>query len=134
VAAETARVHLPDVEARDPVDDPLGDQLPQPTGTGEPMRTEAGGDPEPADVGGAEDELAVGRERLRAVHEPDDLGVGQHRHPDDCVLHQFLEAVPVLLQQPPVEVGRDAVEAPWRRLALVAAHDQTARFAPEVDE
>src|SRR5215210_5586050 len=42
VAAEAARVHLPDVEARDAFDDPLGDELPHSAGAGEPVRAEPG--------------------------------------------------------------------------------------------
>ena len=44
------------------------------------------------------------------------------------VLHQLLEARPVLGEELPVEVGRDAVERPGRRMAFVAAHDQPARL------
>ena len=117
VAPEAARVHLPDVEARYALDDPLGHELAHAAGAGEPVRAEARGDPEAAHVGRAEDELAVGGERLGAVDQPEHLGVLQHRHPDDRVLHQLLEAVPVLVEQPAVEVRRDAVETPRRRVA-----------------
>ena len=81
-----------------------------------------------------QDELAVGGERLGTVDEPKHLGVLQQRHPDDRVFHQLLEPVPVLVEQPAVEVRRDAVEPPWRRVPLVAAHDEAAGLAPEVDE
>src|SRR6266511_2003627 len=37
-------------------------------------------------------------------------------------------------QKPAVEVRRDAVERPWRRVALVPAHHQPTRLAAEVDE
>ena len=53
---------------------------------------------------------------------------------DDRVLHQLLEARPVLLEQLPVEVRRDPVERPRRAVPLVAAHDQAARLRPEVHE
>jgi len=98
------------------------------------VSAESGRDPEAAHVGRPEDELAVRRERLRAVHEPDDLHVAERRHPDERVLHQLLETRPVLLEEATVEVGGDAVEAPRRGMPLVAAHDEPARLAAEVDE
>src|SRR5947209_4431605 len=134
VAAEAARVQLPHVEARHPLDEPLRDELAHPARAREPVGAEARRDPEAAHVGGAEDELAVGREGLRAVDETDDLHVAERGDADERVLHQLLEARPVLLEQPAVEVGRDAVEAPRRGPALVAAHHEPARLAAEVDE
>src|SRR5262249_22559537 len=64
VAAEAARVHLPRVEARDALDDPLGDELAHSARACETVRAEAGGDPEAAHGARPEDELAVRRERL----------------------------------------------------------------------
>ena len=64
----------------------------------------------------------------------DDPHLLERRHTDDRVLHQLLEARPVLLEQLAVEVGGDAVERPGRAVPLVAAHDQPARLGPEVDE
>ena len=52
----------------------------------------------------------------------------ERRHADDRVLHQLLEPRPVLGEQLAVEVRRDPVERPRRRVALVAAHDQAARL------
>ena len=98
------------------------------------MGAEAGGDPEAAHVRRPQDELAVRREGLGPVDEANDLHVAERRNPHEGVLHQLLEAGPVLLEQPPVEVGRDAVEAPRGRVALVAAHHEAARLAAEVDE
>ena len=77
VAAEAARVHLPHVEARQPLHDPLGHQPPHAARTRQPVGAEAGGHPEAADLGGPEDELAVRCERLGAVDQPHDLGVQQ---------------------------------------------------------
>ena len=76
------------------------------------MRAEPRGHPEAADVRRAEDELAVRREGFRPVDQLDDLHVGQRRNADDRVLHELLEARPVLLEEARVEVGRDAVETP----------------------
>ena len=107
---EAPRVHVPDVERRSPFHDPLGHELAHPAGAGEAVGTEASRDPEAPHVRRAEDELAVGREGLRPVDQLDDLHLLERRHAHDCVLHQFLEARPVLLEQLPVEVGRDPVE------------------------
>ena len=132
--AEAPRVHVPDVEGGRALDDPLGDELPHPAGARQSVRAEAGRDPEAADVGRPQDELAVRRERLRAVDELHDLHLAERRDPHDRVLHELLEPRPVLLEEPRVEVRRDAVEPPRRAVPLVAAHDQPARLRPEVDE
>ena len=55
-------------------------------------------------------------------------------HAPDRALHDRLEAGHVGRQQLAVEVGRDAVERPRRRVALVAAHAQPADLLAEVDE
>src|SRR2546430_2133699 len=90
--------------------------------------------PASADVRRPEDELAGGRERLRTVDQPDHLRVEEGGNPEERGAPQLVEALPVLLEQLPVEVGRDAVEGPRAGPALVPAHQQTARLAPEVDE
>ena len=107
---------------------------PMPPAPASPCAQKPAADPEAADVRRPEDELAVGRERLRAVDEPHDLRVLELRHADDGVRHQLLEALPVLGEQLAVEVGRDPVEAPRGRVALVAAHDEPAGLAAEVHE
>ena len=125
---------MPDVERRRALDDPLGDELAHPAGPGEPVRAEAGSDPEAAHVGRPEDELAVRREGLRPVDELHDLHLAERRHAGDRVLHELLEPRPVLFEKPRVEVGRNTVEPPRLAVTLVAAHDQPARLGPEVDE
>ena len=66
MGAEAADVHLPEVERRLALGDPLGHHLADAARAGQPVRAEAGGDEEAAHLGLAEAELAVGRERLRA--------------------------------------------------------------------
>ena len=56
------------------------------------------------------------------------------RHPPARVLHQRREAIPVLGEQLVVEVVGHAVDRPRRRIALVAAEQQTVALAPEVHE
>ena len=141
LGAEAADVHLPEVEARLALDDPLRHHLADPAGAGEPVGAEARGDEQPADLGLAEAELVVRREPLGAV---DHL-----RHPDLAhlghaalrVLDDLGEAVPVLLEQAAVEVARDPVEPArpvgqegGRAVALVAAHHQAAALLAEVDQ
>ena len=134
VGAETARVHLPDVEPRQPVDDPLRDELSHPARACQPMRAEPGRDPEAGQLRGAEDELAVRGKGFGAVDEPDHLGLAEPRHPHERIRHQLLEPLPILREQPAVEVVRDPVQPPRRGVALVPAHHEAARLAPEVDE
>ena len=55
-------------------------------------------------------------------------------HAPDRAGHDLLEPRPVGREQLAVEVGRDAVERPRRRVALVAAHAQAADLLAEVDE
>jgi hypothetical protein len=68
------------------------------------VRAESGRDPEAPNVGGPEDELAVRSERLGAVDELDDLHLGERGNADERVLHELLEARPILLEQARVEV------------------------------
>ena len=98
------------------------------------MRAEPGGDEEAADVRFAEDELVVGGEALGAVDHPVDARVGDRRDAPDRAGHDLLEARPIGRQELAVEVGRDAVERPRRRMSLVAAHAQPADLFAEVDE
>ena len=65
--SEAADVHLPQVHRRLAADDPLGHHLADATGAGDAVGAEPGGDEEPGDLALAEDELTVGRERLRPV-------------------------------------------------------------------
>ena len=88
----------------------------------------------PRDVRFAEDELVVRREALGPVDDPVDAGVGHRRDAPDGAFHDRFEAGRVGRQELAVEVGRDAVERPRRRVALVAAHAQAADLLAEVDE
>ena len=125
---------MPDIERRGTVDDPFRHKLSHAAGAREAVSAEAGSDPEAAHVGRAQDELSVGRERLGTVDQLDNTHPLECGDAHDGVLHQLLEARPVLLEQLAVEVGRDPVERPRSAVALVAAHDQPARLGPEVDE
>ena len=69
-----------------------------------------------------------GREPLRAVDQLRDARVVHGRHAPHRPGADLLEARPVRRQQLAVEVGRDAVERPGRRVALVAAHHQAAHL------
>ena len=73
-----------------------------------------------------------GVKRLGAVDDPADAGVGDRRHAPDRAGHDLLEPRPVGGQELAVEVRRDAVERPRRRVPLVAAHAQPADLLAEV--
>ena len=134
VASETSRVHLPGVESGPAVHDPLRDEPAHPARARKAVRAEAGGDPEAAHLRRPEDELVVRGESFRSVDQTDDLRVSNGRCPHYRVGHQRLEPIPIRLQEPSVEVGRYAVQAPRCGIALVAAHDQAAGFGPVVHE
>src|SRR6185503_8213089 len=91
---EPARIHLPDVEARDSLHDPFGDQAAHPARARKTMCAESGLHPEPTHVGLAEDEFTVWRECFGPVDEADDLRVLELGHPDDGVRHELVEALP----------------------------------------
>ncbi len=131
---EAPDVHLPEVQLGLPVHDPRRHLAADAAGTRDPVRREAGGHEEPAHLGLAEDELVVGGERLRPVDDPAHAGVGHRRDPPDGALHDRLEAGHVGREELAIEVSRDPVERPRRRVALVAAHAQAADLLAEVDE
>ena len=135
VSAETAQIHPPDVDRRAPLQNPLGHHLADSAGAGDPVSAEAGGDEEAANVRRlAHDELAVRCERLGAVDQGDDFGSANGRHARNRLLHEIAEPLPVRRQELVGEIGRDPVEAPGRRRALVPAHEQAADFLTEVHE
>ena len=115
--------------------------LPTPPAPASPCAQNPAATNRPAHRRLAEAELAVGRERLRPVDQPRHLHVLHRRHALARVDDDLLEAVPVVLEQAAVEVGRDLVQAaaavaqrPRRGVALVAAHHQPAALLAEVDQ
>ncbi len=141
LGAEAADVHVPEVEARLPLGDPLGHHFADPAGAGEAVGAEAGADEEAADLALAETELVVGGEGLGAVDQLRHGDLVHRRDPALGVLDDLLHPLPVLFQQPPVEVGWDLLDAPsalWheggRALPLVATHDEPVPVLPVVDE
>ena len=140
VRSEAAHVHAPEVERGLAGVDPLGRHLADPAGSREPVCAEPGGHEQAAHLGLAEAELVVGRERLRPVDHPRHAHVLHLRHAPARARDDLLEAVPVVLEQPPVEVGRDAFEAGRAveegraRLSFVAPHHEPAAVLAEVDE
>ena len=131
---EPPDVHLPEVELGFALDDPGRHLASDPARPGDAVGREPRGDEEPADLRFTEDELVVGREPLGAVDDPADARVLHRRHPPDRALHDRLEPRHVGREQLPVEVRRDAIEPPRRRVVLVAAHAQPADLLAEVDE
>jgi len=105
--AETTRVHLPGVEPRMALDDPLGHEPAHAARAGDAVGAEPGRHPEAVHFGGTEDELAVGRESLGPVDQLDDLGFSKVRHAFHGRLEKGCEPLPVRREQSVVEVGRD---------------------------
>ena len=139
--AEAAHVHLPEVHRGLARHDPLRHHLAHAARAREAVCAEAARHEQAGHLRLAEAELVVGRESLRPVDHARDLHVLHLRHAPARVHDDLLEAVPVVLEQAAVEVGRDALEvrAAVRREggrggALVAAHHQTAALLAEVDE
>ena len=131
---ETTDVHLPRVEARLTVENPLAHHSADAAGARDAVRAEPGGDEESVDRALAEHELVVRREAFGAVDQRDDLGGFGGRDPPNRVGHDRREPIPVFGEQLVVEVGRDAVHAPRRGIPFVAAEDEAAGLASEVDE
>jgi len=134
LAAEPANVHLPQVELRLALDDPVGDLPADATGAGDPVGAQPGRDEEAANLRFAEDELVIRGERLRPVDHPAHPSVGDRGHPPDGPGHDLLEPRQVGREQLAVEVRRDAVQRPGSRVPLVAAHTEPADFLAEIDE
>ena len=88
----------------------------------------------PSTVARPEDELAVGGEGLGSVDQRHDLGVGERRHARDRRLEEVAKRSQSAVEELIVEVARDAAESPGRGVALVAARDEPAALAAEVDE
>ena len=125
---------MPQIEAGLALDDPLRHLPAHTAGAGQAVGAESGRHPEPGHVRLAQDELAVGRERLRAVEQLAHLRALHRRHPPDRVGQQLVEPLPVLGQQLRLEPIRHPVQRPGGGIALVAAHDQAAHLGAPVDE
>ena len=141
LGAEPAHVHLPEVETGLALGDPFRDHAADAARAREPVRAEPRRHEEAADLGLAEAELVIGRERLRPVDQLGDLDLVHHRDAPLGVLGDLEEPIPVVLEEAPVEVGRDAIEAGGavgeergRAVALIAPHHQAAAVLAEVDQ
>ncbi len=132
---EAADVHVPQVVGRLAADHPFGDQPPGPAAVGDAGAVEAGADEVAAQLGRlAQDEVAFGREALRAVEQHlhrRRLQAGRAVH---RVLHQRLELLPVLVQQLELERVRDGLHPPGFGHRLETAHQQATDLFLVVDE
>ena len=131
---EAPEVDPHEVRRRLALDDPLGQRAPRAAGGRDADRVEAGPDEEPVEPGRLpHEELVVGRERLGPVVELADAGVGEGRDPQQRLVHEHREVVPVLLEELELERVRDRVRrAPRLRLGLEAADDEPADLLLEV--
>ena len=131
---EPAYVDTDQVHRRLAGHDPLGQRPPGAAGRGDAHGVEPGTDVVAVELGGRpEQELVVGGERLRPVVELADPGLGQRGHPDQGLVHQHREVVPVLLQQLELERVRQVVgRAPRLRIGLEPTDHETADLLLEV--
>ncbi len=133
--AEATDVDRPEVHGRFARHDPLGERASGAARRGDAERIEAAADVEACELRRlAEDEVAVGRERLRAVDQLLDARPLERRYAQQSLLHQRLEVIPVRIEQGEVEAIGDAVRRPGDRVRLVAAHDQPADLLLEIDQ
>ena len=132
---EAPDVNRGQVQARLALDDPLGQRPARAARGRDAEGVEARGHEEVPQLRGlAEDELAVRGEALRAVVELLDAGLGQRRDPDDPVLHQDREVLPVLLEQLELErVGQRVGRDPRLGHRLETADQQAADLFLDVD-
>ena len=128
--SEAPDVHLPQVHRRLASGDPFGHHLADPTGAGDAVGAEAGGDEEPGDLALAEDELAVGRERLRAVDQLDHVGVDERRHDLLSGLGDRREAIPVGIEEHVVERRRDVAGRGTTGRGCARSHRRSSRRPP----
>ena len=133
--AKASDVDRPQVHRRLAPGDPFGERPSGAAGRGDPESVEAAAHVHPAYLRRlAEDEIAIGRERLGSVDQLLDARALERRHPDQRLCHQLLEAIPIGIQQGEVEVLGDAGLGPWLRVRLVATHHQAADLLLEVDQ
>ena len=98
--AEAADVDRPQVHRRLAGGDPVGKRAAGAARRGDTEGVEAAADVEPTHLRGlAEDEIAIRRERFRAVDQLLDARVLERRHAYERLFHQLLEVVPVGVEQ-----------------------------------
>ena len=134
VRPEAAHIQTPDVPLRDSVDNPLGHDLTDSSGSGQAVGAEGGCHPEAFDLGRAEEELAVRREGLRSVVQLADFSRLDRRYALNGAFHQRSEAVPIERQEMVHEILGNPVQGPGCRIALVAADDKSPGLLPEVHQ
>ena len=132
---------MPDVQRRLAVEDPVGHDLPDAARARQPVRAEARRDEEAGDLGLAEAELVVGRERLGPVDEPRDAArraIAGTRSRERSATISSKRAQSSSSRRPlksgGIAVDAVLVERPRRAAPLVAAHDEAAALLAEVDE
>ncbi len=131
---EAAGVGRPEIHRRPVLDDPLGERASRPARRRDAARAEAGAHVVATHLRRfTQDEVVVGRERLRPVEEPPHLRMLEHGQALHRVRHQDLELLPVVLERLEDERVRDALGAPRLRPRVEAAHEEAAHFLLHVD-
>jgi hypothetical protein len=133
--AEATDVHGPEIPRWLSSHDPLGERRARATPRRDPEGVEAGADEAAAQLRSLpEDEVAVGREGLGAVHQLSDPRAREVGHPPRRELGELSKVLEVGVEELEVEALGNAVDGPGQRVGLVAAHDEAAGLLLVVGE
>ncbi len=130
---EAPDIDRPEIERRFAIDGPLCQHPARAAARGNAKGVETGPDEH---VGtfrrDAEDEIAVGREALRAVDHLLDANGFKRGDTFDRRKHMLLEMIEIIIEQAELPVIRHIAGHPALRIGLIAAHDQSADFFLEI--
>jgi hypothetical protein len=124
VGAEAAAVHVPEVDRGLSAEIHSAITLPTPPAAASPCAQNPAATKNPRTSVSPRQNSAVGGERLRAVDQPRDADVLHRRDRMRELTTISSKRLPVLLEQPAVEVGCDRIQ-PWP--PPVSAHGALAR-------
>ena len=133
-AREAADIDDPKIERCFAVNRPLCQNPSGAAAGSDAERVEAGADEHVLALGrGAENEIAVGSEALRAIDHLLDANGFQSGNARYRLHHMLLEMIEVVVEQAEFPIVRHVAGGPRLRVRLIAAHDQTADFLLEID-
>ncbi len=123
VFSEAADVDLGQVHRRFAACDPVCEQHSRAARVGDAGGIEAGADEVVVQLRRlAQDEVAIGREALRAVDQLTNSGIGQRRYAADSEVHRWREVIEVRIEKLKLKWLRDTAYGPRNWIRFVAAH------------